>query len=1079
MIRKSLQLSALSLALLALALNAGAGEFDSLKENQRLADFKTEAVYENEAGKIIGARFRHVPSLFVLDVLRIQSLPQAFMWVNSPPPSDQGEPHTLEHLLLGKGTKGRYVASLEDMSLGRSSAYTEQRRTCYHFNTASGADGFFKLFEYKLDAMINPNFSDEEIRREVCNMGVVVDQEDGSLGLEEKGTVYNEMVSSYERPWGNLYQKLLVEIYGEKHPLSFEAGGLPAAIREMTPQDIRDFHARTHHLNNMGAVVSIGDEVTLKACLDELSAIFERVEPDTRAGKDPATFADRLPKPNPAPSGRISLVHFPHESASEPGLLALAWPAVRHLSLEEAVLLELFMELLTSGQTSNLYRKFIDSQTRTMDIGAGSVFYWFDNQPGKAIFVGFGNVSPSSCDKETIGKVRALILDEIQTVADYADGSQGLEKFNERARNLLTQKRRSTRTFLNSPPRFGYRGNGSQWIDHLQDLSDNGGFTRNVALVDEYSAIETSLSGDSNFWKDHIKDWRLLSDPPYAAATTAGPDLLADSEKARETRIDDYVAGLRKRYGAGSDEKAIKQYRKQYDENTEAIDKEAATIEMPAFVDRPPLTNDDQLKFDVRDLSGGGRLVASTFENMTSSTVGFAFDLTVTPMSHLVYVPALPTLMRDVGVIKDGQTLAYDEFDEILRKEILELRIYFDVNYRTERTELALRGAGSELVETQRALEWLAVALFDPNLTEENLPRIRDAVDLELKSSRNRMRGSEESWVQTPVSAYWKQDNPLLMNADCFLTQTHALHRLRWLLKEAGGAGSAASQEFTNYMNELASFAAAGSRESISSELGAIEDGKSEADSGEIIRKYGQLSEDGRELALEAVKDLRLSLSEIPDGTLAQDIRYLTEQMVADLAVSPAKTLAEIRDLLALISHRDNVRAFVISSSSDEKALRPALDKLVERLAPDASERVTYNRSPLVATRLSERRGGATDASFVALVNQNTRSGVHVHTSNCASYEDRDEETLLKFLSARLYGGGGAHSMFMKTWGAGLAYSNGLRSNENRGRLIYYAERCPDLAQTLQFVVNELKNAPYDESLADYAVAQAFAPLAL
>ena len=64
--------------------------------------------------------------------------------------------------------------------------------------------------------------------------------------------------------------------------------------------------------------------------------------------------------------------------------------------------------------------------------------------------------------------------------------------------------------------------------------------------------------------------------------------------------------------------------------------------------------------------------------------------------------------------------------------------------------------------------------------------------------------------------------------------------------------------------------------------------------------------------------------------------------------------------------------------------------------------------------------------------------------------------------------------MFMKTWSAGLAYSNGLRSNEFTGRMIYYAERCPDLAQTMQFVVNELKNAPRDSTLAEYAVAQAF-----
>jgi hypothetical protein len=41
--------------------------------------------------------------------------------------------------------------------------------------------------------------------------------------------------------------------------------------------------------------------------------------------------------------------------------------------------------------------------------------------------------------------------------------------------------------------------------------------------------------------------------------------------------------------------------------------------------------------------------------------------------------------------------------------------------------------------------------------------------------------------------------------------------------------------------------------------------------------------------------------------------------------------------------------------------------------------------------------------------------------------------------------------------------------------LIYYAERCPDLAQTIQFVVNELRKAKPDSALAEYAVAQAFA----
>jgi hypothetical protein len=78
------------------------------------------------------------------------------------------------------------------------------------------------------------------------------------------------------------------------------------------------------------------------------------------------------------------------------------------------------------------------------------------------------------------------------------------------------------------------------------------------------------------------------------------------------------------------------------------------------------------------------------------------------------------------------------------------------------------------------------------------------------------------------------------------------------------------------------------------------------------------------------------------------------------------------------------------------------------------------------------------------------------------------------FLSAQLYSGGGAHSMFMKTWAAGLAYSNGLRSSPATGFLTYYAERVPELPQTMRFVIDELRGASHDPALTEYAVAMAF-----
>jgi hypothetical protein len=62
----------------------------------------------------------------------------------------------------------------------------------------------------------------------------------------------------------------------------------------------------------------------------------------------------------------------------------------------------------------------------------------------------------------------------------------------------------------------------------------------------------------------------------------------------------------------------------------------------------------------------------------------------------------------------------------------------------------------------------------------------------------------------------------------------------------------------------------------------------------------------------------------------------------------------------------------------------------------------------------------------------------------------------------------------MKTWGAGLAYSNGLGGSPGSGRITYYAERTPELPQTLRFVIGELRSAKVDTTLADYALAVAF-----
>ena len=1056
---------------------AGDTDLAKLKPDQQIASFKTENIYENELGQAVGARFRHIPSGFVLDLLRIQSVPQAFMWVNSFPPSNMGEPHTCEHLMLGKGNRGRYVASLEEMSLGNSSAFTGQLQTCYHFHTAAGSTAFFNLMGAKLMALVHPDFSDEEIRREVCNIGYSTDLMDSTIHLEEKGTVYQEMLGSYEKPWGNLGRELGILLYGKGHPLSNDAGGYPDDIRKMVPDDMRKFIAKNYHLSNMGEIVSIPDDITLEDCLNHISEILKKVEPDAKAGPDPASADENLPAAISAPAGKFSLVSFPSQSDNEPGLLVYAWPPDLTYENNEGYLLDLFMTNLASSETSNLYRKFIDSQTRVMDLGANSVFEWISSDIGHAIYLGFGNVKVEALNQATVDTVRALIIAEIRRIAELPDSSDELKSFNQRALNRIIEHRRDLRDILNTPPGFGFRGTSSRWLDHLKHMQKSEGFQKSLILNDELKFAEQKLSSNKNFWKEYIAKWNLLEKTPYAVASKPDPGLLSRTKQAHDDRITAFIQGLEKQYQVTDETDAVRLFKYEYDAKTRIIDSAAASIPMPKFVDDPPMTLDDQLHYQVDKLPSGGDIVTSTFENMTSATIGLAFRMDVVPESLLLYTSILPTLLTEVGVIKDRPYL-YDEMKESIRREIMDLRAYYSVNYRDERVELVFRAAGSDSLESVVAMKWLEAILFQPYWTKENLPRLRDVIDQGLADLRNTMRGAEENWVDDPANAYWRQSDPLLLSTSSFLTELHYYHRLRWLLKDSGTPETAA--EFSGFMRQLSAASDGADRAKLDTLLEVLSSAQKPGNEApkyieELLYLHNHLSKLAYDLAGDAIHDLTQSLPDIPDSTLTDDWKYLCAQMDADLQVPPEKTLENLNAVMNLIRRQDNVRAFMIANSENQKAFRPLVDSLVERLQDSPSQHQTYDRKPLIISRLQEHSKNAERPIFVGLINDNTRSGVFINSAPCASFQDNDPEKLLRFLAARLYGGGGANSMFMKTWSAGLAYSNGLRSNEFNGRIIYYAERCPDLSQTMQFVVNELKNAPRDSSLADYAVAQAFA----
>jgi hypothetical protein len=227
-------------------------------------------------------------------------------------------------------------------------------------------------------------------------------------------------------------------------------------------------------------------------------------------------------------------------------------------------------------------------------------------------------------------------------------------------------------------------------------------------------------------------------------------------------------------------------------------------------------------------------------------------------------------------------------------------------------------------------------------------------------------------------------------------------------------------------------------------------------------------------LADEVVAALRGALPEIPDLALAADWAYLCGQMEHDLLTDPRETLGLIRDSLVLLLHADNARLFMISNRADRLGSRSMIDEFVASLDDGASKRHDHHGRRHIEGRLAERSRLAGRPLYVGLVNNNTRNGTLIFSARNAGAWDSNPEKVLDALAGKTYGGGGGHGLFMRTWAAGLAYSNGYSYRDGSGLTSYYAERCPDVAQTMDFVAGIVAEAEVDDALLEYAVALAF-----
>ncbi len=1047
----------------------------TLTEGATQDGFVAKALYLDDDGRPRGARFVH-RSGFVFDYLAIETAPQAYLWVTTYPDSDGGEPHTQEHLLLGKGDKGRYLGNYSHVRMVTSSAATWPYRTGYHFNTALGVDDFWGILAAHLDALLHPDYSDEEIRREVRNFGVAK-RADGKLALEEKGTVYGEMVGAYESPDSYQEGALTRLIYGAAHPLAFDSGGSPAGIRTLTPERIRRFHAAHYQLGNMGMVAAFPARLALSTVLAEVSAQLTRFAP-TSPPPLPMT-ADDLPSPQGAPTGTLQVVDYPHAAADQPEGVRLAWPATRHLSLADRIALELFIEAFADGEGSTLYRAIIDTNTRRIDVGATRLFQQVRPEQGQPVVIDIEGLSPAHSDEASLRALRDVVMGELGRIAALPDGAPELAELGRRIAARAVDAQSVQDKNLDTPPQFGSRNDGDRtgdwWVRELGDVAGEPGFKKSLSSRRAYARAVAQAAQTHNPWREQLRAWGLLV-TPYGTISHASPALRKTLDDERDARAAAELVRLQAQYAVPDGDQALGRRAAEIATWDAQMARTEAAVPMPSFATHPPLSGDDDLQFVETDVHGVPAVV-STFETMKSATVGIALRVDGVAEADLPYLSLVPALLHGgaIGVVRDGHPISYEEMGERLRNEVLAVESGFDIDYASGRVELTLHGTGNDAAETARAVGWLRTLLTGVDLRPENLPRIRDVVGQEASWLRQVMKEPEEEWLDTLVESYRRQTRPQILHAGLFLTRAYDAFAVSWLLD--GGDGDAG--KFFARLARLGGIDRP-TVERLTAALGGV-DGAPVAARTPMSRAITELVGAARKLALPARKKIARAgrelsdlLVQVPDTSLASDWAALCNQLARWQARDPGQALQAFDRVFRALRHTDEARLWMVGSSPTERALAPDVAQLVAVLDGAPSTKVSAPPVPAIVVRARERGARVDDINLVALINPNTANAAFSSSGVGANYDTTDDDALVDFLAAGVLGGGGSHSLYKVVWGAGLSYGGGIGVDARAGRIVAGFSRSPDLAQLLDVVATATRHTSADPRYVDYAVANAF-----
>lgn len=294
-----------------------------------------------------------------------------------------GMAHFLEHMVF-KGTdklaSGEFERLVEERGAVTNAA-TSQDYT--HFYITTAPKDFADLAPLQMDVVLNPSIPDEAFER-------------------ERLVVLEEIRRSEDNPRRRSYQRSMETAF-ERLPYRRPVLGPASVIEQLTPQQMRDFHAEKYQPESI-AVVAVGN-LPVEQLIEIVSEGFDRTRDKSNLA---ATTIEREPQSviePEVPFEQIVRREYVDKSLQQARLMMI-WRVPGLIELSHTYALDVLAGILGHGRTSRLVRDLRENRRLVTNIGASNLTHNFQ---------GAFQVS-AQLPVENIPEVEAAISEHIRTL---------------------------------------------------------------------------------------------------------------------------------------------------------------------------------------------------------------------------------------------------------------------------------------------------------------------------------------------------------------------------------------------------------------------------------------------------------------------------------------------------------------------------------------------------------------------------------------------------------------------------------------------------------------------------------------